>query len=67
MSDPDSVFRSEAVEHHQRPAGPGPLVDLQRRWVVRLYRAMLGLLVAGAAAGAVIRFDGRTLFQVLFG
>lgn len=65
MSDPD-LFRPEAVEFHQRRGGPGPLVGLHRRWVLRLYRLMLGLLVAGAAAGAVVRVDGRTLFEVFF-
>jgi hypothetical protein len=66
MNESGPLFRQEAVEFHQRRPGPGPLVDLHRRWVIRLYRVMLGLLAAGAAAGALIRVDGRTLFEVLF-
>jgi hypothetical protein len=66
MNGEEPLFRPEAVEFHQRPPGPGPLVDLHRPWVVRLYRLMLGLLAAGVAGGALIRVDGRTLFEVLF-
>jgi hypothetical protein len=65
MNDPE-LFRPEAVEFHQRRRGPGPLLDLHRRWVVRLYRVMLALLAAGAAVGGLVRVDGRTLFEVLF-
>jgi hypothetical protein len=65
VNDPQ-LFRPEAVEFHQRRGGPGPLVGLHRRWVVRLYRILLGLLTAGAAAGGLVRVDGRTLFEVLF-
>lgn len=66
MNDPESLFRPEAIEFHERPSGPGPLLDLRRRWVIRLYRAMLGLLVAGVAAAALIPVDGRTLLEVFF-
>ncbi|MEW6472630.1 MAG: hypothetical protein AB1679_10190 [Actinomycetota bacterium] len=66
MNDPEALFRQEAVEFHQRPPGPGPLPALHRPWVIRLYRVMLGLLGAGLVAGARIRVDGRTLFEVLF-
>lgn len=66
MNDPESVFRPEAVEFHERPSGPGPLLDLRRRWVIRLYRVMLGLLAVGVAAGALVRVDGRSLIEVFF-
>lgn len=66
MNDPESLFRAEAIEFHERPPGPGPLLDLRRRWVIRLYRGMLGLLAAGVAGAALIRVDGRTLLEVFF-
>jgi hypothetical protein len=43
------------------------LLDLSRPWVSRLYRALLVLLILGIAAGAAVRIDGRTVFEVLFG
>lgn len=67
MNDPESVFRREALEFHERPPGAGPLVDLHRRWVIRLYWAVLVLLALGLAAGALIEVDdSRRLFEVLF-
>lgn len=67
MNDPGPVFRREAVEFHERPPGPGPLVDVHRRWVIWLYRLVVALLILGIAAAAVIPVDdSRRLIEVLF-
>lgn len=66
MTDPESLFRQEALEHHRRPDGPGGLLDLDRRWVTVLYWALLGLVAVGVAVGAGISADGRRLLEVLF-
>lgn len=66
MTDPESVFRQEALDHHRRPDGPGGLLDVERRWVTVLYRVLLALLVGGLAFAAAARVDGQPLFEVLF-
>ena len=67
MNDLASVFRREAVEFHERPPGPGPLIDVHRRWVIWLYRLVLALLVLGVAAALLIPVDdSRRLIEVLF-
>lgn len=66
MTEPESLFRQEALDHHRRPDGPGGLLDVERRWVTVVYWVLLGFLVAGLAVAAAVRVDGQPLFEVLF-
>src|SRR5918992_2809749 len=50
--DEESIFRQEALEHHQRGRGPGELVRLPR-WTTWAFWSLLGLF-AGLLALTVV-------------
>lgn len=67
MTESEPLFRQEALEHHRSPEDPRGLLDVERPWVSALYWTLLALIVVGlVVVTAVVRVDGRPLFEVLF-
>lgn len=65
MSDPEPLFREEAVEYQARQRGPGELVRLSAAWLEWAYWGLLALVAAGLVAGLVVRVGGDRLLFVL--
>jgi hypothetical protein len=65
MSDPEQLFREEAVEYQARQRGPGELVRLSSAWLDRAYWGLLALVAAGLAAGLLVRVGTDPLLVVL--
>ena len=65
MSDPEPLFREEAVEYQARQRGPGELVRLSSAWMDWSYWGLLALVAGGIVAGLVVRVGGDPLLFVL--
>jgi hypothetical protein len=65
MSDPQPLFREEALEHQARQRGPGELVSLSPPWLEWSYWGLLALVAAGLVAGFLVRVGPDPLLFVL--
>ena len=65
MSDPEQLFREEALEYQARQRGPGELVRLSSAWMDRAYWGLLALVAAGLVAGLLVRVGTDPLLVVL--
>jgi len=65
MSDPEPLFREEAVEYQARQRGPGELVRLSSARLDWAYRGLLALIAAGLVAGLLVRVGTDPLLLVL--
>ena len=55
--DEESIFRREALEHHQRGRGPGELIRLSPLWTTWAFLALLAMFAVLVASSLVITLD----------
>jgi hypothetical protein len=65
MSDPEPLFREEAVDHQARQRGPGEPLRLATAWLEWSFWGLLALVAAGMVAGFAIRVGSDPLLFVL--
>jgi hypothetical protein len=65
MSEPEPLFREEALEYQARQRGPGELLRLSAAWLDWAYWGLLALVAIGLVAGLLLRVGGDPLLFVL--
>jgi len=64
-TDPDALFREEALEYLVRNGGPGDLVRLSTRWTEIAFWLLLVLTAIGVALTLVVQIHDAALLRVL--
>jgi hypothetical protein len=64
-TDPDPIFREEALEYLIRNSGPGDLVRVSTRWTEVAFWLLLVLTVVGVALTLVIQVQDESLLRLL--
>jgi hypothetical protein len=64
-TDPDPIFREEALEYLIRNGGPGDLVRVSTRWTGVAFWLLLVLTAIGVALTLVLQIHGESLLHVL--
>jgi hypothetical protein len=65
MSEPEPLFREEALEYQARQRGPGEPLRLSAAWLEWSYWGLLALAAAGLVAGFLVRVGADPLLFVL--
>jgi hypothetical protein len=66
-TDPDPLFRKEALEYLTNDRGPGDLVRVSAGWTTPAFWLLLLLTVVGIALTSVVQVQGESLFSLLMG
>jgi hypothetical protein len=64
-TEPEPLFREEALEYLARHGGPGELLRVSTHWTTAAFWLLLLLLGVGLILTAVIQIHDEPLFHVL--
>ena len=64
-TEPEPMFREEALEYLARHGGPGELLRVSTRWTTAAFWLLLILVVAGLVLALVIHVHDEPLVRVL--
>lgn len=65
MSQPEQLFRQEALDTVAHHRGPGELVRVSAAWVDNAYWGLLALVLAGAVGSLLVEVGDEPLLYVV--